>query len=420
MKRIILSIIICLVAVTSFAFQQAEFLEQFGDRKVVNISINGLKRTTEKTFLKWIEIESGNNVADYDVANINERISTKKIFTLAKTVEFYPTENEAIMLITVGEKFSFFAVPFYNSIDGDKMYGGAALDSNFWGYGGTLLFVGAFGKKDLTTFMLLSQDEMLNNQYSGKLIVNYNTNEIEMTNLDQDLPYYESKQKTIKLGANLGKKLLDKRLTLGVDLEWQKINIDNKDKLLEEHELDANFLFPGILINYDDTKQNFLFRDGFKAESLTSRVFSLDNHYEDFFRSSTQMSYSRTYKSAINISLESSFGLFDRPSLAEDGLSNYYGVKSLPNKNIYADDWINGALVLEHTIISKHKLNPTLSYYYEGGYYHNDGLNEKYHGIGSELKIYFDKVAIPAIGLGVAYNFTNQQTILTFNFGMGG
>ena len=222
------------------------------------------------------------------------------------------------------------------------------------------------------------------------------------------------------LGANLGKKLLDKRLTLGVDLEWQKINIDNKDKLLEEHELDANFLFPGIIINYDDTKQNFLFRDGFKAESLTSRVFSLDNHYEDFFRSSTQMSYSRTYKSAINLSLESSFGLFDRPSLAEEGLSNYYGVKSLPNKNIYADDWVNGALVLEHTIIGKHKLNPTLSYYYEGGYYHNDGLNEKYHGIGSELKVYFDKVAIPAIGLGVAYNFTNQQTIFTFNFGMGG
>ena len=270
MKRFILIIVVGLFAMGSFAYEQAEFLEQFGNRKVVNISINGLKRTTEKTFLQWMEIDSGNNVADYDVANIYERISTKKIFTLAKSVEFYPTENEAIMLITVGEKFSFFAVPFYNSIDGDKMYGGAALDSNFWGYGGTLLFVGAFGKKDLTTFVLLSQDEMLNNQYSGKLIVNYNTNEIEMTNLDQDPPYYESKQKTIKLGGNLGKKLLDKRLTLGVDLEWQKINIDNKDKLLEEHELDANFLFPGILINYDDTKQNFLFRDGFKAESCFS------------------------------------------------------------------------------------------------------------------------------------------------------
>jgi len=87
---------------------------------------------------------------------------------------------------------------------------------------------------------------------------------------------------------------------------------------------------------------------------------------------------------------------------------------------IWADDWINGAFIIEHTLISKHKLNPTLSYYYEGGYYNNDGFNEKYHGIGSELKVYFDKVAIPAIGLGLAYNFTNENTILTFSFGMGG
>lgn len=419
-KKVILSLIMGLFIVTNFAFEQAEFLQMFGDREVSSIIVVGLKRTTEKTFLQWMEIERGSNVSEYDIAKIYERISAKKIFNLDRSIEFFPTENDAVLYLTVGEKFSFFAVPFYNSVDGDKQYGGAAFDSNFWGYGGTLLFVGAFGKKDLTTFVLLSQDEMINNQYAGKLIVSYNTNEIEMTDIHNEFTYYESKQKTIKVGANLGKKFLDKMLTVGADLEWQKINVNNKDKTPDEHESDANFLFPGLLIEYDNTKQDFIFRSGFKAESLTSRVFSLDKNYDDSFRSSTQLSYSQTYKSAINLSLEGSFGLFDRPNLAEEALANYYGVKSLPNKNIYADDWLNGAVILEHTLISKHKLNPTLSYYYEGGYYHNDGLNEKYHGIGSELKIYFDKVAIPALGIGVAYNFSNEQTIFTFSFGMGG
>ncbi len=416
-KKIILMLLLSLIAISNFALEQKQFIEQYGDRKVTEITVNGLRRTTEKTFIKWIGISNDNFISEYDVQNIYKRIDDKKIFALDKVVEFFPTENEAVMIITVAEKFSLFAVPFFNSVDGDKMYGGAALDSNFWGYGATLLGVGAFGKNDITTFILLTQDEMLNNEYSGKLIINYRTNEIEMSDIFENPAYYESKQKTINFGASIGKKFLDKKLTIGPDMEWQKIKMDNEEGNLEK---DANLLYPGLLVKYDNTSQNFLFRDGFQAESLTSRVFSLDDNYDDFFRSYTKLSYSQTYDSKINFKVKNTIGLFDRPDNAEDVLSTYHGTKSLPNMKIWADDWINGAFIVEHTLISQHKLNPTLSYYYEGGYYHNDGLNEKYHGIGSELKIYFDKVAIPALGFGVAYNFTNEQTILTFSFGMGG
>ncbi len=418
LKKFILLFFIFFIAINSFALEQKQFIEQYGDRKVTDITVNGLRRTTEKTFINWMELNTDNLISEYNVQNIYKRIDDKKIFALGKNVEFFPTETDAIMIITVAEKFSLFAVPFFNSVDGDKMYGGAALDSNFWGYGATLLGVGAFGKNDMTTFILLTQDEMLNNEYSGKLIINYRTNEIEMSDIFENTSYYESKQKTINLGVSLGKKFLDKKLTIGPDLEWQKIKMDNEEE--ENLEENANLIFSGLLIKYDNTNQNFLFRDGFQAESLTSRVFSLDDNYDDFFRSYTKLSYSQTYDSKINFKVKNTIGLFDRPDNAEDVLSTYHGTKSLPNMKIWADDWVNGAFIVEHTLISKHKLNPTLSYYYEGGYYNNDGLNEKYHGIGSELKVYFDKVAIPALGFGVAYNFTNEQTILTFSFGMGG
>ncbi len=417
LKKIVLWFVISLISISAFALNQEQFIEENGDRRVVEITVNGLRRTSEKTFFSWMEISPDKLVSEYNVQNIYKRIGDKGIFALERSIEFFPTEKDAVMIINVAEKFSLFAVPFYNSIDGDKMYGGAALDSNFWGYGATLLWVGAFSKNDMTTFLLLTQDEMLNNEYSGKLIINYRTNEIEMTDIYENSPYYESKQKTITFGGRFGKKILDKDLVVGLDLEWQKIKMDNEEDNLEK---DANFLFPGLLIKYDNTNQNFVFRDGFKAESLTSRVFSLDDNYEDFLRSYTKLSYSYTYDSRVNFTLKNTFGLFDRPDSAEDVLSTYHGTKSLPNMRIWADDWINGAFIIEHTLISKHKLNPTLSYYYEGGYYHNDGINEKYHGIGSELKVYFDKVAIPAIGLGLAYNFTNENTILTFSFGMGG
>jgi len=417
-KKIFLWLVFSIITISSFALDQEQLIEQYGDRQVLEISVNGLKRTTEKTLMYWLEIAPGSLVSEYDVTNINKRIEDKKIFALEKTIEFFPADKNAIMIITVAEKFSLFAVPFFNSIDGDNMYGGAALDSNFWGYGSTLLAVGAFSKKDITTFVLLKQDEMFHNEYAGQIMVNYRTSEIEMTDIYENPAYYESKHKTITLAGMIGKKFLDKKLTLGPDLEWQKITKDKDEP--GNLEFNANFLFPGLRINYDNTDQNFLFRDGFKAESLTSRVFSLENNYDDFFRSATKLSYSRTYNSKINFALKSSFGLFDRPAVSEEGLSTFHGSKSLPNNCVYADDWINGAIILEHTLISKHKLNPTLSYYYEGGYYNNDGLNEKYHGVGSELKVYFDKIAIPAIGIGVAYNFSNENTIMTFSFGMGG
>lgn len=416
-KKLILWLVIWLMTLSIYALDQVQFIEEYGNRKIIDITVNGLKRTTEKTFLNWMEIKNNNLVSDYDVEKIYKRIDDKGIFALGKKVEFFPTEDDAIMLITVAEKFSLFAVPFFNSVDGDKMYGGAALDSNFWGYGATLLGVGAFSKNDATTFILLTQDEMLNNEYSGKLIINYRTNEIEMTDIYENSPYYESKQKTINLGGSIGKKFFDKKFTIGPDIEWQKIKMDNEE---DKPEPDANLIFPGLLITYDNTNQNFVFRDGFKAESLSSRAFSLDDNYEDFFRSYTKLSYSQTYASKVNFTLKNTLGLFDRPDNAEDVLSTYHGTKSLPNMKIWADDWINGAFIVEHTLISKHKLNPTMSYYYEGGYYHNDGLNEKYHGVGSEFKVYFDKVAIPALGFGLAYNFTNEQTIFTFSFGMGG
>lgn len=416
-KKIILMLVISLIVISVFALGQEEFIAQYGDREVTDISINGLRRTREKTFLYWMEISSGSLVSEYDVQNINSRIEDKKIFALGKKVEFFPTDKEAIMIIDVSEKFSLFAVPFFNSVDGDNMYGGAALDSNFWGYGSTLLAVGAFSKNNATTFALLKQDEMINNRYAGKLIFGYRTNEIEMTDIYENPSYYMSKQKTINLGASIGKKFFAKKFTIGPDLEWQKIKMDNEEGNLEA---DANLLFPGLLLSYDNTSQNFLFRDGFKVESLTSRIFSLNDNYDDFYRSATKSSYSYTYDSKINFSLRNSFGLFDRPDLAEDVLSTSPGTKSLPNQSVYADDWINSAFIIEHTLISKHKLNPTLSYYYEGGYYNNDGLNEKYHGIGSELKVYFDKVAIPALGFGVAHNFNTKNTSFTFSFGMGG
>jgi len=193
---------------------QEQFIEENGDRRVVEITVNGLRRTSEKTFFSWMEISPDKLVSEYNVQNIYKRIGDKGIFALERSIEFFPTEKDAVMIINVAEKFSLFAVPFYNSIDGDKMYGGAALDSNFWGYGATLLWVGAFSKNDMTTFLLLTQDEMLNNEYSGKLIINYRTNEIEMTDIYENSPYYESKQKTITFGGSFGKKILDKDLVL--------------------------------------------------------------------------------------------------------------------------------------------------------------------------------------------------------------
>lgn len=416
-KKIILWLVISIIAISSFALDQEQFIAQYGDRKVTEVSINGLRRTTEKTLKRWIEIENGNLVSEYDIQNMYKRLEDKRLFALEKNIEFFPSEKDAIMIITIAEKFSFFALPFYSSIDGDSMYGGAAFDSNFWGYGSTLLAVGVFSKKSTTSFMLLSQDEMFNNNYSGKLIAGYRTNEIEMKDIYENPTGYESKQNTINLGGSLGKKFFDKKFTIGPDLEWHKIKMDNEDN---NPEPDANLLFPGLLLSYDNTNQDFLFRDGFKAESITSRILSLDDNYDNFYRSATKLSYSKTYNSMINLSLKNSFGLFDRPDIAEDVINSSYGSKSLPNGSVYADDWVNGAFVLEHTLISKHKLNPTLAYYYEAGYYNNDGFNETYHGIGSELKVYFDKVAIPAIGIGVAYNLTSEQTSFVFSFGMGG
>ncbi|OQY40300.1 MAG: hypothetical protein B6226_00100 [Candidatus Cloacimonetes bacterium 4572_65] len=65
------------------------------------------------------------------------------------------------------------------------------------------------------------------------------------------------------------------------------------------------------------------------------------------------------------------------------------------------------------------KITLTVTSFYEAGYYNNDGLNDKYHGVGVDFKLYFDKVTISAIGLGVAYNINSEKFYPNVTIGFG-
>jgi len=53
-KKVILLFVISVITLSCFALDQEQFIQEYGDRKVAEITVNGLKRTTEKTLINWI------------------------------------------------------------------------------------------------------------------------------------------------------------------------------------------------------------------------------------------------------------------------------------------------------------------------------------------------------------------------------
>ncbi len=407
-------------------FKQNEFIKQYGDLEVVTIKVLGLRRTSEKTFLRWFDLKAKQTVSNYNLEQLFKDIDDKNLFSMQKSVDFYERDSKAYMVVQVDEKWSLIPVPFY-STDGDKsLYGGALLDSNLFGQGNTLLAALAVGSSSITTFGMYSMKNILDKKYNFQLLFSYRNNDIEMSDIDEEF-YLKNRALFATSRVIFTRNLLNKQLKIGPRLGFNYGSIDEDWDDSINNSRDHTLGAAGFSIEYDNTERDFVFNVGSKVTLTSEYYHSFKDYEDDFVKQDFKASYSTMLIENINLSFHTQGGLFDKADLVEDELGGHFGAKSLPSGNIYADNWVDGAIVFEIPVWKKGKFHPTISAFYEGGYYDYEGgveeyisFNQKYHGIGGEFRVYFDKVALPALGFSYAYNFASKSGHLNFSIGMGG
>jgi hypothetical protein len=106
------------------------------------------------------------------------------------------------------------------------------------------------------------------------------------------------------------------------------------------------------------------------------------------------------------------------PAIAETGVSARDGFRTLPYQAATADRWVSGAAFYDLPVISADWGALVLSHYWEVGTYETEILSpQPFYGPGGGFRVYIRQVAIPAVGLDVAYNLADPAWVFSFTVG---
>jgi hypothetical protein len=89
-----------------------------------------------------------------------------------------------------------------------------------------------------------------------------------------------------------------------------------------------------------------------------------------------------------------------------------------PYNAVTADRWGSGAVLYDLPVLSGGWGALVISHYWEAGAYTNDEVDPRlFWGPGGGFRVYLRQVAIPALGLDLAYNVPDGGLVFSFTLG---
>jgi hypothetical protein len=120
---------------------------------------------------------------------------------------------------------------------------------------------------------------------------------------------------------------------------------------------------------------------------------------------SGSFSWSTLFAHQMRFRLLTSLGFGDMPAFAETAIDAQDGFRTLPFKATTADHWISAAASVDIPTLKTSWAVIMISPYFEVGQYGNDLIPPRpFYGPGIGSRVYLRKIAIPAMGVDVAYN----------------
>lgn len=107
------------------------------------------------------------------------------------------------------------------------------------------------------------------------------------------------------------------------------------------------------------------------------------------------------------------------PAIAEFSTSDRDGYRTLPYQATTADTWGSAAIAYDLPIFKTSWGTGVISHYWEAGMYATEIIEaQPFFGPGASFRIYLKKVAIPAMGIDIAYNMIDPAWVFSLTVGM--
>ncbi|MDR1174992.1 MAG: hypothetical protein LBK83_05920 [Treponema sp.] len=294
--------------------------------------------------------------------------------------------------------------------------GGALVDANIFGLKDVMMAMGMFGTGDLTTSVMYANTPDGIGEFGWNVMGFFSIEENENTDQtgEQTLRRYNSMSINPIIGLSY---TLSEHITPGLSLSYRYIQLQDTENPINAPENGAQgiTLSPNIGIRCNTWDGYFLNEKGASLRYNYTLVIDDDDVHSvslnAAFNHSIIPGFRFTAKGGMTFSTLSASPFFVS-SPASAGVHILSGTYS-------ANHFAGGSLGLEKYLFKLKFGTISVTAAYQAVYSHGDLLNYQFdHGAAAMAQMYFSGLALPAMGLGGAYNVDKNTWQFAFNIGM--
>ncbi len=401
-------LVLFLVILTSVAAQDGRVLQE--------IRIEGLRRTDETVVLDIIDLQRGDPVDESTIRTVERELQKSDLFaSVAVSATPRPAPgnaSEVDLRITLEEKWTLVPVPFF-STGGDGVNGGLILiESNLFGRNKQLISAAFGGTDGARGFFVYADPSVSGGPWSASVSAAGGRSDVEALRPDGEvIRRFTTDDRRVGLGIGYG---ITSTLRIRSRLSVSTSSItDFRGGTDDRSPEDGWYLEPEISLDYDGTRPVDVLMMGPEA-SVGGSVLTP----EEGWRVRGDLSWGVPVFGTHRARIVGSGGYGAMPVLNETLISDRDAFRTLPYQATYADRWAGGSVIYDLPVVSTDWGAFVLSHYWEAGAFDSDALDgQLYYGPGGGFRVYIRRVAIPALGLDVAYNMVNPAWVFSFTVG---
>ncbi|MBN2656350.1 MAG: hypothetical protein JXR86_04760 [Spirochaetales bacterium] len=379
---------------------------------ISDIQFSGLVRTKEKALLKQLPHGIGDPFSEKTIDETLVKLHRIGVFSEADVNPREDGDGNIILEITLEEQWTLIPLPVVSASNQTLAAGLFLLESNLFGNLGNMLLGFTYSEeRQFATFSI--SNPRLGSSPLGigflsafveapedKSILNFSTNIMYLFNenlsIEPGLRYIYTREGSLFTQTN-------------------------------EHE-QVHCVTAPVFLKYDGTKPSAFFPAGFSADlRLTLGTAGDEQPFIMGNENLLQYQFVPSPRHQFDLVLQTRYDY--APSLVVPGIGGNRGSKSLAKSTNPVDALFNVDLTYQWVFWSNRTFYSTLLLFGEAGAYHDyngsipipgtdDGEYTVYSGIGAGVKLYLKRIAIPTVGLDVAYSIVTEDFLVSFNLGI--
>jgi hypothetical protein len=402
LRNSVLFLILFLIGLSAAAQENSGAVA--GDEDTITaISVSGLKKTKpyiiENPLQKFIGQDAGN-------VDTNEVIAIVKSSGVVEplTVEFEDNQEGGgkVLAITVKEKWSIFPIPFFSIGSSGWGFGGAFIDSNAFGIKDNIMVMGSYSPGSWMANVMFIHSPNAVGDFGWNIMGMFLHHDTE--NIDQKGEQIFRRYNSITINPSFGLSYkLTELITPNISVGYKNLMLrDTKSPInAPEDGVQAVIIAPGIGITHNTWDGYFLSEKSASLKYTYNLVIGGDDVHSVTLNGTLNHSiipgFRVTAKTGMVFATPSAAPFFESSPITA-------AVNILPQKYT-AVDFAGLSLGLEKYIYQFKFGTLALSAAYQIVYSHGDLLEHQFdHGPAAMLQMYLSGVALPAVGLGGAYN----------------